>query len=96
VQKQKEKVIPDEVTLTSYPNPFRTQATIEYTLPETKDVQITIYDVLGRRVSVLENGRKEAGRHRVTLDGDRLASGVYFGRLRVGEKTLTQKITVLR
>lgn len=96
VKDQVERIVPDEVTLTSYPNPFRTQATIEYTLPEAKDVRITVYDVLGRRVSVLENGRKEAGRHQVTLHGDRLASGVYFGRLRVGEKTLTQKITVLR
>jgi len=96
VENKRQSIVPDEVTLTSYPNPFRTQATIEYTLPEAKEVRITVYDVLGRRVSVLENGRKEAGRHRVTLDGDRLASGVYFGRLRVGKKTLTQKITVLR
>ena len=96
VKDKRQSVVPDEVTLTSYPNPLRRQATVAYTLPEASDVQITVYDMLGRRVSVLENGRREAGRHRVTLDGDRLASGVYFGRLQVGEKTLTQKITVVR
>lgn len=96
VETKRESIVPDEVTLTSYPNPFRTQATIEYTLPETKDVRITVYDILGRRVSVLENDRMEAGRHRVRLDGDRLPSGVYFGRLQAGDETRTQKITVVR
>jgi hypothetical protein len=96
VKNKRQSVVPDEVTLTSYPNPLRRQATVAYTLPEAADVQIAVYDMLGRRVSVLENGQREAGRHHVTLDGDRLASGVYFGRLQVGEKTLTQKITVVR
>jgi hypothetical protein len=96
VKNKRQSVVPDEVTLTSYPNPLRRQATVAYTLPEASDVRIAVYDMLGRQVAVLENGRREAGRHRVTLDGDRLASGVYFGRLRVGQKTLTQKITVVR
>lgn len=96
VQNQRQSVVPDEVTLTSYPNPFRRQATIEYTLPEAGSVRLAVYDVLGRRIAVLENGRKEAGRHRVTLESDRLASGVYFGRLRVGDQARTQKITVVR
>jgi hypothetical protein len=96
VQDQVEKVVPNEVTLTSYPNPMRKQATLEYTLPETKEVQLTVYDVLGRRVATLEQGRKEAGRHETLLDGTGLSSGVYFGRLRVGDQTRTHKITVVR
>jgi len=96
VQDQAEKVIPDEVTLTSYPNPTSGQATLEYTLPEAKEVRLTVYDVLGRQVAVLDEGRKEAGRHEAHLDGTGLSSGVYFGRLRVGDKTRTQKITVVR
>jgi len=96
VQDQVEKVVPNEVTLTSYPNPMRKQATLEYTLPETKEVQLTVYDVLGRRVATLEQGRKEAGRHETLLDGTGLSSGVYFGRLKVGDQTRTHKITVVR
>lgn len=96
VQDQEQKVVPDEVTLTSYPNPLRRQATIEYTLTEPTDVRVTVYDVLGRRVAVLADERKEAGRHQVQLDGGRLASGVYFGRLKTEDRTLTQKITVVR
>ncbi|MFB6272695.1 MAG: FG-GAP-like repeat-containing protein [Salinibacter sp.] len=96
VQNQAKKVLPDEVTLTSYPNPLRRQATVEYTLPEPTDVQVTVYDVLGRRVAILDEGRKQAGRHMVTLEGEKLPSGVYFGRLRAGGQTRTQKITVVR
>jgi pimeloyl-ACP methyl ester carboxylesterase len=96
VQNQVEKVVPDKVTLTSYPNPMQEQATLEYTLPEAEEVRLTVYDVLGRRVAVLEKGRVRAGRHQVQLEGNRLSSGVYFGRLQAGGQTRTQKITVVR
>jgi hypothetical protein len=96
VQDQTDKVLPEEVTLTSYPNPARRQGTVEYALPEGKKVTLRLYDVLGREVATLAAGRKDAGRHRVQLDADRLASGVYFGRLQAGDQTLTQKITIVR
>ena len=96
VESQKEKVVPNEVTITSYPNPTRGQATIEYTLPEAQEVTLEVYDVLGRRVATLENGRRQAGRHTLRLDGGSLPSGVYFGRLEAGEQTRSQKITVVR
>ncbi len=96
VDEQASQVIPDEVTLTSYPNPFRKQATVEYTLPEQTDVRVALYDVLGRRVATLEEGNKQAGRHQIQLKGSDLSSGVYFGRLEAGGETRTQKITVVR
>jgi len=96
VQSETDKVLPEEVTLTSYPNPARQQGTVEYALPEGKKVTLTLYDVLGREVATLASGRKDAGRHRIRLDADRLSSGVYFGRLQAGDQTLTQKITIVR
>lgn len=96
VEGERKEILPDKVTLTSYPNPSRRQATVEYTLPESEEVRLVIYDVLGRRVAVLEDGRKEAGRHTVELEARRLPSGVYFNRLRAGDETQTQKITVVR
>ena len=96
VENREQSVVPEEITITSYPNPTREQATIEYTLPEKADVRITVYDVLGRQVAVLKDSPQEAGRHTVQLDGGRLASGVYFGRLSTGDQTRTQKITLLR
>ncbi|MEF8796984.1 MAG: T9SS type A sorting domain-containing protein [Salinivenus sp.] len=96
VEDQRRAVLPEETTLTAYPNPFRRRATFEYTLPEDADVNMAVYDVLGRRVALLEEGRKRAGRHTVVLDGTRLSSGVYIGRLRADDRIRTQKITVAR
>jgi hypothetical protein len=96
VKDRTDKVLPDEVALTSYPNPARQQGTIEYALPEKAEVTLRLYDVLGRQVATIAQGRKTAGRHRVQLEVGDLASGIYFGRLQAGEQTLTQKITVVR
>lgn len=91
-----DEVLPTEITLTAYPNPVQSQATVQYTLTEAEDVRFEVYDMLGRRVATLTNERKQAGVHEVPFDASQLASGVYFGRLHVGGQTLTQKITVVR
>ncbi len=96
VDSQREAVLPEEVRLASYPNPVTKQGTIEYALPEAGKVSLQVYDILGRKVKTLARGRKEAGRHTVKFSGRGLSSGVYFGRLRVGGKTQTQKITIVR
>jgi len=96
VEGKRTAVRPDEVRFTSYPNPMRQEGTVEYALPEEREVTLRVYDVLGRTVATLVRGAKEAGRHTVQIDADRLASGVYFGRLRAGEQTRTLKITVVR
>jgi hypothetical protein len=96
VQEQAEAVVPDEVALTSYPNPMHQQGTLEYAVPEETTVRLEVYDLLGRKVATLVDRRKDAGRYRVQMETDRLSSGVYFGRLRTDGQTRTQKITVVR
>nr|WP_272504065.1 T9SS type A sorting domain-containing protein [Salinibacter ruber] len=96
VEDRAENVLPNEVRLTSYPNPIRQQGTLEYALPESREVTLQVYDVLGRKVKTLTRGQKEAGRHRVDLQTRQLSSGIYFGRLKAGGQTRTQKITVVR
>ena len=96
VDQQAKKVRPEEVTLTSYPNPIHQKGTLSFALPETQEVRLVVYDVLGRQVRTLVRGRKTAGRHTVQLDTGQLASGIYFGRLEAGGQRLTQKITIVR
>ncbi len=62
----------------NYPNPFNSETVISVQLSAVSDVTLRIYDVMGREVAVLVNGRMEAGRHAVRFDGSGLASGVYF------------------
>ncbi len=83
------------------PNPFAERATVEYVLSEAGKVTIEVYDVLGRRVQTLVDGKRESGGHRVRWDGTSrqgvpVGSGVYFVRLQAGEKTQTNKLVRVR
>lgn len=64
----------------NYPNPFNGSTTIQYALPAAGHVVLSLYDIRGRQISVLEEGQKKAGLHRLRWDAP-LASGVYFYHL---------------
>jgi len=98
VEEKKENIRPSEVRLLpNYPNPFSRQTTVEYALPEAQTVRLTVYDVLGRRVATLADGRKEGGFHRLQwAAGQELSSGAYFLRLRAGGQSKTRRLTVVR
>jgi hypothetical protein len=80
----------------NYPNPFNPNATIKYELPKSSDITLTVYDVLGREVSVLVNHRMDAGVHEVKFDGSNLASGVYFYRLQAGDFVATKRLLLMK
>jgi len=94
VQVNRERV--DAPTLQrSFPNPAHTTATIRYALPEAQHIRLEMYDLLGRRIRLLADAHKRAGRHQYTLDTSRLPSGTYFYRLQAGDTTITRKATVV-
>ena len=66
--------------LPNYPNPFNPSTNIKYDLPEALHVTLAVYDVLGRKVVELVNGRVAEGYHAVTWNAADQASGVYFAR----------------
>ncbi|HPN34607.1 MAG TPA: Ig-like domain-containing protein [bacterium] len=76
--------LPESVNLLSnYPNPFNPITTIRFDLPYEKEVQIAVYDLLGRRVRLLYHGNAAAGQHTVVWDGKNeqhipVAAGIYF------------------
>jgi hypothetical protein len=85
----------------NYPNPFNPTTTIEYSLPERAWVTLTVYDVSGRVVRVLDEGSRVAGDHVAVWDGlasngSPAASGVYFYRLDAGKQSLSHKMTLLK
>ena len=80
----------------NYPNPFNPSTTIKFELPHSSWVSLTVYDVLGREVSVLMNERREVGVHEVRFDGSNLASGVYFYRIQAGSFIQSKKLLLLR
>ncbi len=80
----------------NYPNPFNPSTKIKYSIPSSELVQIKVYDLIGNEVSTLVNEIQSAGNHEVIFNANKLGSGIYFYQLRVGSKTLTQKMTLLK
>jgi hypothetical protein len=80
----------------AYPNPFRSSTTIDYRLTQAADVRLAVYDVLGRRVAVLAEGRTAAGEHHATVEANGLASGVYFVVLEAEGRRASRKVMLVR
>ena len=80
----------------AYPNPFNSSTAIAYSLPESGDVKLVVYDVLGREVARLVDGYRGAGYHRVVFDAPHLYSGVYFYRLQTGSFVASRQVTFLK
>ncbi len=90
-------IIPRRITLhQNYPNPFNPVTTIQYGLPRRLDVQITIYDLLGRMVTTLVSETQDAGFKSVEWDATDVSSGMYFYQIRAGEYAQTRKLVVLK
>ncbi len=93
--------LPTEFAFKNYPNPFRVLTRVDFTLPGERQVNIEIFDILGRKVRSLAQSDMPRGNYSVSWDGRddfgaRLPSGVYLYRFRAGEYTRTQKMVLLR
>ncbi len=92
-----ESVLPTTFSLyQNYPNPFNPTTTIQYELPVQSEVQLSVYDMTGRRVAILVNGTVQSGRHSVQFDGTQLASGVYMYRLTAGSQVISRKLSLIK
>ncbi len=80
----------------NYPNPFNPSTIIKYSIVKKGEVKLTIYDILGREVSVLVNEVKDPGYYEVNFNASNLASGVYFYRLVAGSFVSTHKMLLLK
>ena len=81
----------------AYPNPFNPTTTVSYGLPIASEVRITVTDMLGRRVAVLEGGGvKPAGHHTVPFDAGDLTSGTYLVRMEAGDFVQTRQVVLLK
>ena len=88
---------PAEVTIDrTFPNPLRDRGTVSFGLPASGEATVTLYDVRGREVAVLQSGFAEAGWHEAALDAERLPAGLYLVRLQSDHGVATQKLTVVR
>ena len=81
----------------NYPNPFNPRTTIIYNLDQQSMVNLTIYDLLGRKVATLVDEVKTPGSYTVNWNAEDFASGVYFYRIKTANSiALTQKMLLLK
>lgn len=80
----------------NFPNPFNPITTIKYSLPEKSNIELSIFDITGRVISVLDKGVKEKGIYEVKFDAGRLPSGIYFYRLKSESIIITKKLVVIK
>jgi len=73
--------LPDEFGIQAYPNPFNPSTTLHVSLPNNTALSVQVFDIMGRLVSQLFKGEKQAGVHEFTFNASNLASGNYFIRL---------------
>ena len=94
--------VPSELVLyPNYPNPFNPSTTIRYWLPNSGEIKIALYNVLGQEVRSLFEGWQSAGVHTLSWDGQTNAgltggSGIYMCRLQAGQRSLTRKLLLVR
>ena len=80
----------------NFPNPFNASTIIQYNLPSASDVNINIYDILGRKVETLVSGKQPAGYHQVVWDASDRSSGMYFYKIRAGNYSEARKMVLLK
>jgi len=79
-----------------YPNPFSGATRIEFSLSKSELVEMSVYDLLGRKVRIMFHGWRESGDHRTLLDAHGMSPGLYFYQLRIGDNTKTGKLMIVR
>ena len=97
IQNQNGSVTPAGFLLSqNYPNPFNPKTIIRYSLSENRYINLKIFNVIGKEVSVLINENQKAGSYEVEWNAVDFPSGIYFYRLTAGEFTETKKMDLIK
>jgi len=86
----------EPLSLSKLLKPINGNTEIQYSIPERTLVKLAIFDIMGREIKMIVNRLQNAGRYQVPVDINGIANGIYFYRLTAGEKTLTNKMVVIR
>ncbi|VAX17612.1 hypothetical protein MNBD_IGNAVI01-2034 [hydrothermal vent metagenome] len=92
-----QSIVKNYALFQNYPNPFNPSTIISYSLPERSNVSITIYDILGNKITDLFKGTKQAGVHEVEFVPDNnLSSGIYFYKISTPKFKAVNKMLLLK
>lgn len=80
----------------NYPNPFNPLTKIKYDVAKTSLVKLTVYDILGNKVTTLVNQRQEAGNYSIDFDGSELPSGTYIYKIEAGDFSSVKRMMLIK
>jgi hypothetical protein len=80
----------------NYPNPFNPMTNVKFSIINSGNVKLVVYDIQGREVQTLVNEKLNGGTYEVSFDGSKLTSGVYFYQLVSGDYRETKKLMLLK
>ena len=89
--------IPDDFILEqNYPNPFNNSTNIKFSIREKGLIKLEVFDLLGRKIELIEYGLREPGSYIINFNADNLSSGVYFYKLYSNERAEIRKFVLLK
>ena len=80
----------------NYPNPFNPSTTIDFYAPESGNLQLDVFNMLGQKVATIANGYYSTGAHRLQFDASQLSSGIYMYVLRSATEVRSRKFTLIK
>jgi hypothetical protein len=80
----------------NFPNPFNPSTKIKYSVPQTSNVVIKVFDILSNEIETLVNEEKPSGTYEITWYAKQFPSGVYFYQLKAGSFVETKKMVLLK
>jgi len=80
----------------NYPNPFNPTTEIMFTIPENGPVNISVYDLVGRKVAILINDNYQIGNYSVNFNASHLSSGQYIYQLISRDIVITKKMMLIK
>ena len=91
------RTVPERFALLrSYPNPFNSTATIEFSLSRPGDIELVICDITGAKVEIIKRSNLSVGKHSIEWDATIRPSGIYFAKLEAGKYSKTIKLVYLK
>ena len=91
-----DKIFPNTLELTNYPNPFNPSTTINFSLERSSIVELNVYDINGSLVEKLHSGFTNIGKYSFEFNGKNLSSGIYYAVLKTQEQQKISKMILVK
>ena len=93
---KKNNIIPENIYLKIYPNPFNSMTRIKYRVQEKGHVQISMYDITGQKITTLLDEVKTEGEYELSFNADKHSSGLFLVYLKSGSHNIAKKILLIK